>query len=474
MRTTAFFVMFVAASSGSVLAQGTQDSPNRTLMLEVAARGYLVGGRMGSLAGDSAVDKLESYVWADQTLCAMGAGDDAPPNVPWTGWHFTGTVVSKTSGQMVVRVEWRRLWENGARIQNGPSGSQTLTLRSGERVELDRVVPANPGRCGTVETKLEAAVSPTAAYLIAGRGVRGGVPGGVTGGVAAGGRGGVASGVAAGGRGGGGAGVGTAAAAGAAGGRGRGGVSAGTGAGTGGGVAAGAPAGRGGGGGGGRGTGVGGAVAGGTSSGVAGGTSGGGRGGVGGGATTGAQGGVAAGRGTVTQQGSQRLQAIRTLYSTMAMAYDAELWLVHREPNGTESVQQQAIGVSGMSKDHAFPPVSVSTSKGTITLDITAKLQAFTGDPPDPSRPSSLRYVTLRRSDTVEPQQQPRLFLSISRRGRSTGQSFIDTTGTSSIVVDLPGPTDVLSFEFPPLQKAAEDLLAGHTFSLRLRLTKGK
>src|SRR5689334_15621774 len=102
MRALTFGIgLFLAA--GVPLPQGTQDSPNRTpLMLEVAARGYLAGGRMGSLAGDSAVDRLESYVWADQSLCAMGAGDQPPSTTPWIGWHFTGTVLADTPGELLV------------------------------------------------------------------------------------------------------------------------------------------------------------------------------------------------------------------------------------------------------------------------------------------------------------------------------------------------------------------------------------
>src|SRR6478735_6738832 len=74
MRTSLIAVAIAMAASAAS-AQGTQDSPNRTpLMFEVAARGYLSGGRTGSMAGDSASDRLDSYVWADQTLCGMGAG----------------------------------------------------------------------------------------------------------------------------------------------------------------------------------------------------------------------------------------------------------------------------------------------------------------------------------------------------------------------------------------------------------------
>ena len=69
---------------------------------------------------------------------------------------------------------------------------------------------------------------------------------------------------------------------------------------------------------------------------------------------------------------------------TLARYDDAELWLVHREPNGTETVQQQTVQFGGAVATYAFPPIQVSTARGTITLDITGKLQAFVGDPPVP------------------------------------------------------------------------------------------
>jgi hypothetical protein len=42
------------------------------------------------------------------------------------------------------------------------------------------------------------------------------------------------------------------------------------------------------------------------------------------------------------------------------------------------------------------------------------------------------------------------------------------------MAIDLPKPEEVLSFEFPALPKATEDLLAGHKFSIRLRVTPVK
>jgi hypothetical protein len=38
--------------------------------------------------------------------------------------------------------------------------------------------------------------------------------------------------------------------------------------------------------------------------------------------------------------------------------------------------------------------------------------------------------------------------------------------------MDIPAADDVLSFEFPALQRSAENLLKGHQFSLRLRMTQ--
>jgi hypothetical protein len=64
--------------------------------------------------------------------------------------------------------------------------------------------------------------------------------------------------------------------------------------------------------------------------------------------------------------------------------------------------------------------------------------------------------------------------LTLARRARATGNPFIDTTGSSSMILDVPKPEDVLSFEFPALQKATEDLLKGHVFSLRVRITAAK
>ena len=149
--------------------------------------------------------------------------------------------------------------------------------------------------------------------------------------------------------------------------------------------------------------------------------------------------------------------------------YDAELWLVHRKPDGTESVQQQTLHFGGLGANgtFTFPSIQVQTSKGAITVDITGKIQAFTGDQvPENDRMRPMLMTSLDASSAAQ-----HLSVSIDRRARATGPPLLDITGGSRMVIDVPSTSDVLSFEFPALQKSAEDLLKGHQFSLRVRVT---
>jgi hypothetical protein len=151
-------------------------------------------------------------------------------------------------------------------------------------------------------------------------------------------------------------------------------------------------------------------------------------------------------------------------------SFNAELWLVHRKPDGTESVQQQNVRIGGNAVDFSFPPIVVTTSRGAITLDITGKLQVTSGavlQTPDGSR----YFYSLNGADPVNAQDR-RIQVSLNRRARASGTPLLDISGGSSIVIDMPKPDDVPSFEFPALQKATEDLLKGHVFSIRLKVTQ--
>jgi len=353
------------------------------LVFEIMVRRYSADNTMASAAGDAGTDRFESYVSLSSSLCELAASDSAPTATPGTGWHFSAEVLSSAPGTMTARFEWQRVWENGARVQSARSGSQTVTLRTGERVELDRVTPAGPSPCGAVEAKLEAGVSSRMAYRLTT------LSGQLATAVGRGGRGAVAAGAA---------------------------------------------------------TGV----------------------------ATGGRGGRGAASGTGDQANAQARGRLNFLYLP---AFDAELWLVHQRPDGSESVQQQTARVTAANRDFTFPPIQVQTSRGVITLDITGKLQATAevgaasgSSDEGAAAPPAGRVRTLYFFNGIS-QPGHRIMVAISRRARAAGTPLLDITGGSSILIDAPAPTDVLSFEFPPLQKATEDLLKGHLFSLRVRIT---
>jgi len=151
----------------------------------------------------------------------------------------------------------------------------------------------------------------------------------------------------------------------------------------------------------------------------------------------------------------------------VARRYDAQLWLVHKTPNGSETVQEQTVHFGGPGAalgSFAFPQIQVQTSRGPITIDITGKLQSST-----PTDGRQMLAVISSGNQSEAPAQH--ITVSIDRRARSAGPPLLDITGGSSMVIEVPKPTDVLSFEFPALQKSTEDLLKGHQFSLRVQLT---
>jgi hypothetical protein len=186
--------------------------------------------------------------------------------------------------------------------------------------------------------------------------------------------------------------------------------------------------------------------------------------------TTGGRGGGRGGTTTTTQSGAR--EPLNFLVVSGPAMYDAELWLVHRRPDGAEHVQLQNVRFAGTSLDYKFPPVQVTTSRGTITIDVTGRLQAIVGTEVIDRETARLYVVELKERPAQQrsADQQQRIMLSINRRARMTGPPLLDINGGSGMLIEVPSPDDVLSFEFPPLQKAAEDLLRGHTFSLRVRL----
>jgi hypothetical protein len=266
--------------------------------------------RSGS-AGDRGVDRFESHVWSNASLCQLAAADAEPRETPAIGWHFTGRVVQPAGDGYLVEIDWLRKWDGAAAAASAASGggrfgSLQVVMRPGDRLLLDKAEPAAPGQCDVREARLEASIEPRARTL------RRSVtttsdgtmvvlsPGG--------------SGVAGGG---GGAGTGS--------------------------------------GGGGRGS-------------IRGGRGAAGSGGGGGGRGSSPAGAGASGAGDDRAGGSpQRVDPSRR--------YDGELWLVHTLADGTEAAQKQTLSFGADNRDFAFPPIPVATTQGVIDVEVAGAIR---------------------------------------------------------------------------------------------------
>jgi hypothetical protein len=126
--------------------------------------------------------------------------------------------------------------------------------------------------------------------------------------------------------------------------------------------------------------------------------------------------------------------------------FDVEIWLVHTPPGGAETAQRIALqSVQGGSR-FAFPLVPVSSASGQVNVE-------FTGN---------VSVVVL--NSTQE------LILNLSRRILVDGAGRTSHSGAKRIA--MPAPTDVTSFELPPLTEAEQALIGGQRFSIRVKIGK--
>jgi hypothetical protein len=134
------------------------QDPASELMLQIGLHTLRSDGRQQAFAGNHGSDLFESYVWGNEALCWLSASGREPSTVPVIGWHMRGRVLKRTADDFLVDIEWRRLWERSTRLTDGPKGSMQVTLKAGDRLLLDEVVPAGASPCQVASGRLEAAI----------------------------------------------------------------------------------------------------------------------------------------------------------------------------------------------------------------------------------------------------------------------------------------------------------------------------
>jgi hypothetical protein len=138
--------------------------------------------------------------------------------------------------------------------------------------------------------------------------------------------------------------------------------------------------------------------------------------------------------------------------------FDVELWLV-REPQGgsqgreTQVVRTQ-VRASGDGGRFAFPAMAIPTSRGDLSVRVSGSFVVTTVlDGTRQLMFSTTRAVAFTPSGTPARDRGP------------------ETTGTSATTSPMPGPTEVLSFEMPPVEIPNGGPALRDRLSVRVRFT---
>jgi hypothetical protein len=146
-----------AAAAG---ASGRAAPPaSDTRQVQVNFQTHLADGRPNASAAVGGSGAFAAFIVADAGLCSLTSGDEpSGAALPGVGWRIAGRVLERTSQDITVRIDWQRLWENGARQSNPRTGTLEATIRTGERFPLDAVTPAAGASCAVTGGSLEATV----------------------------------------------------------------------------------------------------------------------------------------------------------------------------------------------------------------------------------------------------------------------------------------------------------------------------
>jgi hypothetical protein len=133
--------------------------------------------------------------------------------------------------------------------------------------------------------------------------------------------------------------------------------------------------------------------------------------------------------------------------------YDVELWLVHQPATGDERVVQAKPRFKGNWLQFTFLPLRIDTPRGVLNVEVGGALSVGTGAAGE----KELTFST-RRS------------VSFAQAGGNGDQVRKPEVSGGETQLPMPGPTEVLSFEMPPLQNPIGGAALPDRLSVRVRI----
>jgi hypothetical protein len=103
------------------------------------------------------------HVFGRRSVCETAVSGGPEPRDAGFGWRLTSQTVSVTESVVTVSIDWRRVWDRGQKIPNGPAGTVQLRLHPGDRIPLDHIQnPSQTDVCRAVGMGLEIGLARTA------------------------------------------------------------------------------------------------------------------------------------------------------------------------------------------------------------------------------------------------------------------------------------------------------------------------
>lgn len=158
MRTLTLVAVLLSITSATVPAQ---QPPSLATQLRVATPTYFADGQVrgASAAGfDLRLNQpVVTYATSGNTLCLSSSPVPSVPPEAGYGWRVELTAIKETAAELVVQVNWQRVWDRRLKLDAGRRGSAQLTLGVGSSVILDYLSPATipDGPCTAVGMGLE-------------------------------------------------------------------------------------------------------------------------------------------------------------------------------------------------------------------------------------------------------------------------------------------------------------------------------
>jgi hypothetical protein len=146
----------IQAGSGAVMPPAPAKPPADFVVLVAAPVYQPDGGITSETVALPPTGAGLVHLFARRSLCNPAVAGAAEPTDALFGWRVASQIVTRTERDVVVSIDWRRLWDDGRKTPNGPGATVQLTLHTGDRIPLDHITNAKPNQdCRAVGLGLE-------------------------------------------------------------------------------------------------------------------------------------------------------------------------------------------------------------------------------------------------------------------------------------------------------------------------------